>query len=226
MAMSELNRRRLRNFRRNKRAFWSLILFSVMFVASLFAELLANDKPIVVGYRGELYFPAYRFYPETTFGGDFGTEANYTDPSVECLIISGGREECWDTPEDTISEARSAGTVNGEEIQRGWTLWPPIPYHYRTINDVGTAPSAPDAAHWLGTDDTARDVAARVIYGFRLSILFTLIVTAVASVTAPRRIHRITPALSTTPSPALVVATLVIRRILLKSSPPGSSRAE
>ena len=158
MKLSPLNQRRWRNFRRNRRAFWSMVIFAGLFVLSMLAEVIANDKPIVASYRGELYFPAYRFYPETAFGGDFGTEANYTDPSVECLIISGGREECWDTPEDTISEARSAGTVNGEEIQRGWTLWPPIPYHYRTINNVGTAPSAPDAAHWLGTDDTAPEV--------------------------------------------------------------------
>ena len=180
MKLSPLNRRRWRSFRRNRRAFWSLLLFSALFVLSLLAEIIANDRPIVASYRGELYFPAYRFYPETTFGGDFRTEANYTDPSVECLIVSGGREECWDEPESTITQART-GFVNGEDIHRGWTMWPPIPYHYRTINNVGTAPSAPDAAHWLGTDDTARDVAARVIYGFRLSILFTLIVTLVAS---------------------------------------------
>ena len=182
MAMSELNRRRLRNFRRNKRAFWSLILFSVMFVASLFAELLANDKPIVVSYRGNLYFPVYQFYPETTFGGDFGTEAIYTDPGVQCLILTGGRPECWDDPEGTQRAAAETGQVAGEAVHRGWMIWPPVPYHYRTINDVGTAPSAPDASHWLGTDDTARDVLARVIYGFRLSVLFTLIVTAVSSV--------------------------------------------
>ena len=88
MAMSELNRRRLRNFRRNKRAFWSLIIFSVLFVASLFAELIANDRPIMVSYKGEYYFPVYRFYPETAFGGDFGTEAIYTDPGVHCLLYT------------------------------------------------------------------------------------------------------------------------------------------
>ncbi|SEH90072.1 ABC transporter permease [Paracoccus alkenifer] len=181
MKLSPLNQRRWRNFRRNRRAFWSLLIFAALFVLSLLAEIIANDRPIVASYRGELYFPAYRFYPETTFGGDFRTEANYTDPSVECLIVSGGREECWDEPQATIAASRS-GFVNGQEIHRGWTIWPPIPYHYRTINNVGTAPSSPDASHWLGTDDTARDVTARVIYGFRLSILFTLIVTAVASV--------------------------------------------
>ncbi|MEF9605422.1 ABC transporter permease, partial [Paracoccus sp. PXZ] len=104
MAMTELNRRRLRNFRRNKRAFWSLIVFTILFVASLFAELIANDKPILVSYRGELHFPVYRFYPETAFGGDFGTEAIYTDPGVQCLIRTGGRQECWDDPEATERE--------------------------------------------------------------------------------------------------------------------------
>ncbi|WP_313350167.1 ABC transporter permease [Paracoccus sp. (in: a-proteobacteria)] len=181
MAMSELNRRRLRNFRRNKRAFWSLIIFTTLFVASLFAELIANDRPIVVNFKGGWYFPVYRFYPETAFGGDFGTEAIYTDPGVQCLIRTGGRQECWDDPEGTELEARETGMVAGEVVERGWMLWPPIPYHFRTINNVGTAPSAPDAQHWLGTDDTARDVMARVIYGFRLSILFTMIVTVAAS---------------------------------------------
>ncbi|MBP6678194.1 MAG: ABC transporter permease [Paracoccus sp.] len=182
MAMSELNRRRLRNFRRNKRAFWSLIIFSVLFVASLFAELIANDRPIMVSYKGEYYFPVYRFYPETAFGGDFGTEAIYTDPGVQCLIRTGGRPECWDDPEAVEKEAAETGVISGQAVEAGWMLWPPIPYHYRTINNVGTAPSAPDSAHLLGTDDTSRDVLARVIYGFRLSILFTLIVTAVSSV--------------------------------------------
>src|SRR5690606_10525475 len=149
MAMTELNRRRLRNFRRNKRAFWSLVVFTILFVDSLFAELIANDKPILVSYRGELHFPVYRFYPETAFGGDFGTEAIYTDPGVQCLIRTGGREECWDDPEATEQEARETGQVAGEAVQRGWMLWPPIPYHYRSINNVGTAPSAPDSAHWL-----------------------------------------------------------------------------
>lgn len=181
MAMSELNRRRLRSFRRNSRAFWSLIVFSILFVASLFAELIANDKPIIVSYKGGIFFPAYKFYPETAFGGDFGTEAIYTDPGVQCLIRTGGRQECWDDPEAVEKEAAQTGMVGGVAVDRGWMIWPPIPYHYRTINNVGTAPSAPDGAHLLGTDDTSRDVLARVIYGFRLSILFTLIVTIVGS---------------------------------------------
>ncbi|MFN3277495.1 MULTISPECIES: ABC transporter permease [Paracoccus] len=180
MAMSELNRRRLRNFRRNGRAFWSLVIFSVLFVTAMFAEIVANDKPIVVRYQGDLYWPAYNFYPETAFGGDFGTEAIYRDEAVQCLIISGGREACWDDPEGLI-EAVQTGVSDVPRAEQGWMIWPPIPYHYRTINNVGTAPSAPDGNHLLGTDDTARDVLARVIYGFRTSILFTLIVTAIAS---------------------------------------------
>ena len=181
MAMTELNRRRLRNFRRNTRAFWSLIIFTILFVLSLFAELIANDRPILISYKGEYYFPVYQFYPETAFGGDFGTEAIYTDPGVQCLIKTGGRPECWDDPEGVEKQAAETGMISGQQVQPGWMLWPPIPYHYRTINNVGTAPSAPDTKHLLGTDDTARDVLARVIYGFRLSILFTLIVTVIGS---------------------------------------------
>ncbi|MCT2539444.1 ABC transporter permease [Sedimentimonas flavescens] len=182
MALSPLNARRWRNFKANRRAFWSLWLFLALFVLSLFAEVIANDKPILVRYRGEFFVPAYRFYPETAFGGDFRTEAIYRDEAVQCLIVTGGREECWDDPDTYMEEARTKGTVEAEPIEKGWMIWPPIPYHYRTINNVGTAPSAPDSKHWLGTDDTARDVMARVIYGFRTSILFTLIVTSVASV--------------------------------------------
>lgn len=182
MILSPLNARRWRNFRANRRAFWALVLFATLFVLSLFAEVIANDKPILVRYRGAFFVPAYRFYPETAFGGDFRTEAIYRDPSVQCLIVTGGREECWDTPEATMAEAKTSGTVGGETIERGWMIWPPIPYHYRTINNVGAAPSAPDRAHWLGTDDTARDVLARVIYGFRTSVLFALIVTSISSV--------------------------------------------
>lgn len=182
MSLSPLNQRRWRNFRANRRAFWSLWVFLVLFVLSLFAELLANDKPILVRYRGEFFVPVYRFYPETAFGGDFRTEAIYRDPAVQCLIRTGGRQECWDDPQGVMDEATTTGTVAGEAIEPGWMIWPPIPYHYRTVNDVGAAPSAPDADHWLGTDDTARDVLARILYGFRISILFTLLVTSISSV--------------------------------------------
>ena len=94
MRLSPLNRRRWRNFRANRRAYWSLWIFAVVFGLSLFAELLANDRPIVVSYRGALHFPVFRFYPETTFGGDFKTEAIYADPAVQCLIRTGGRPSC------------------------------------------------------------------------------------------------------------------------------------
>ncbi|MCI2399419.1 ABC transporter permease [Aliiroseovarius subalbicans] len=181
MTLSPLNQRRWRNFRRNGRAFWSLIIFVILFGLSLFAEFLANDKPILVSYRGDLHAPVLRFYPETAFGGDFKTEAVYSDIEVQCLIISGGLEACWDDPDGVIEDAGD-GEVAGAAIHKGWMLWPPVPYSYKTINDIGgAAPSAPDANHLLGTDDTARDVLARVIYGFRLSVFFTLIVTVLTS---------------------------------------------
>ena len=179
--LSPLNKRRWRSFRRNRRAFWSLILFVILFGASLFAEFIANDKPILVNYRGDYYMPIFRFYPETEFGGDFRTEAIYRDPEVQCLIESGGLDICFDDPEAVMEDARD-GVVEGEEIQRGWTLWPPIPYSYDSpVERPGAAPLPPNEQNLLGTDDTKRDVLARVIYGFRLSILFTLIVTVSAS---------------------------------------------
>jgi len=182
MAMSPLNQRRWRNFRRNKRAFWSMIIFSVLFGITLFAEFIANDKPILVSYRGEIFAPVFKFYPETAFGGDFRTEAIYRDPEVECLIVSGGIEDCFDDPEGIIEEI-DAGSYQAEGFDKGWTLWPLIPYSYNTTVDrPGAAPLPPNAQNWLGTDDTKRDVLARVIHGFRLSILFTLMVTGAASV--------------------------------------------
>ncbi|OUS34362.1 peptide ABC transporter permease [Rhodobacterales bacterium 56_14_T64] len=182
MAMSPLNQRRWRNFRRNKRAFWSMIIFSVLFGVSLFAEFIANNKPILVSYRGEIFAPVFNFYPETAFGGDFRTEAIYRDPEVECLIVSGGIEDCFDDPEGIIEEI-DAGTYQAEGFDKGWTLWPPIRYSYRTpVDRPGAAPLPPNEQNWLGTDDTKRDVLARVIYGFRLSILFTLMVTGAASI--------------------------------------------
>ncbi len=182
MRLSPINQRRWRNFRRNSRAFWSLIIFGVLFGLSLFAEFLANDKPILVKYRGGFYMPIFRFYPETAFGGDFKTEAGYRDIEIQCLIVSGGLDACWDDPQGVIADAADR-VVAGQPIDKGWMLWPPIRYSYNTINDIGTAaPSPPDAQHWLGTDDTARDVLARVIYGFRLSVIFTIIVTTISSI--------------------------------------------
>ncbi|SHL43495.1 Inner membrane ABC transporter permease protein YejE [Roseovarius gaetbuli] len=182
MALSPLNQRRWRNFRRNRRAYWSLFLFVIVFGISLFAEFVANDKPILVQYRGELYMPVFQFYPETAFGGDFETEAIYRDPEVKCLIASGGLDICFDDPEGVMADAED-GVVEGDAIEAGWAIWPPIPYSYNTTVDrPGAAPLPPNAQNLLGTDDTKRDVLARVIYGFRLSVLFTLIVTALSSV--------------------------------------------
>ncbi len=180
-ALSPLNARRWRNFRRNGRAFWSLVIFTILFTLSLFAEFIANDKPILVNYRGDYRMPIFSFYPETAFGGDFRTEAAYRDPEVRCLIRTGGLEACFDDPDELIA-AVDAGKDLGPDAMPGWMIWPVIPYSFSTpVDRPGAAPLPPSAQNWLGTDDTKRDVAARVIYGFRLSILFTLIVTVCAS---------------------------------------------
>ncbi|MBI2153498.1 MAG: ABC transporter permease [Candidatus Rokubacteria bacterium] len=156
MTLSPLIRRRLHNFRANRRGFWSLWIFLALFVTSLFAEVVANDRPLLVRYEGRFYVPFLRPYPETTFGGAFPTEAVYRDP----FVIK------------TITE-------------KGWMLWPPIPFRYDTINyDLPVpAPAPPSSANWLGTDDQGRDLAARLIYGFRISVLFGLTLTLLSSVT-------------------------------------------
>jgi len=184
MQVSALNKRRWRNFRANKRAYWSLIIFSICFLLSLFAELIANDKPILVKYRGEYFFPIANFYPETAFGGDFKTEAVYRDPEVQCLIMSGGLEDCFDAPEEIINAILSKSFVpDNNAFIRGYSVWPIIPYSYDTpVDRPGAAPLPPNSENILGTDDTKRDVLARVIYGFRLSIVFTIIVTSLSSV--------------------------------------------
>ncbi len=182
MALSPLNRRRWRNFKNNRRAYWSLILFGILFLVCLPAEFIANDKPILVKYRGDFYTPIFNFYPETAFGGDFRTEAIYADPEVECLIVSGGMQDCFDDPEGIIEDAAD-GEVAGETVEAGWTLWPPVPYSYDTpVERPGAAPLPPNGQNLLGTDGTKRDVLARVIYGFRLSVLFALIVTLFSTV--------------------------------------------
>src|SRR5712691_5191983 len=152
--ISPLTRRRLDNFRANRRGFWSLWVFLVLFGASLFAEFIANDRPLLVHYDGGYYLPVLHDYPETTFGGDFPSETDYRDPAVIQLIVA-----------------------------KGWILWPPIPFNYRTITDApGPFPAPPSATDWLGTDDQGRDVLARLIYGFRISVLFGLTLTAISSV--------------------------------------------
>ncbi|WP_297794125.1 ABC transporter permease [uncultured Marinobacter sp.] len=149
-SLSPIQKRRLRNFRNNRRGFWSLWLFLALFGLSLVAELIANDSPLMVSYEGDLYFPVVESVPEETFGGFLPSEADYRDSFI------------------------------AEEIKaNGWMLWPPIRFSYDTINydlDV-PSPAPPSAENWLGTDDQGRDVAARVIYGFRISVLFGLTLT-------------------------------------------------
>ena len=172
--LSELDRRRLRNFRANRRAFWSLWIFLVLFILSLFAELLANDQPILVKFKGEYLSPILTQYPESHFGGDEGrVTTDFHDPLVVCMIKNAATvDDCLDA-EDGLVELSPP-----EEYGEGWMLWPLIPYAYDTVNhDVAHAPSPPDADHWLGTDDQTRDVVARIIYGFRLSVLFGFSVT-------------------------------------------------
>ena len=153
--ISPINRRRLENFRANRRGYWSLWIFLFLFLISIFAEFLANDKPIFIQYDGHFFFPILVSYPETIFGGDFETEAEYSDPEVQNLIG-----------------------------KKGWSIWPLIPYSYDTVIwDLPTpAPSPPTTQNWLGTDDQGRDVVARLIYGFRISILFGLLLTLLSSV--------------------------------------------
>ena len=155
MTLSPLNQRRWQNFKANRRGWWSLWLFLLLFVLCLMAELVANDKPLLVSYDEQWYFPVWAFYPETRFGGDFETEADYRDPYVQELIAA-----------------------------KGWAIWPPIRYSYQTINyDLPVpAPAPPSAENWLGTDDQGRDVLARLIYGFRVSVLFGLVLTIASSV--------------------------------------------
>ena len=183
MRLSPLQRRRWSNFRANKRAFWSLLIFVTLFILSLFAEFIANDRPIVLSYKGDLSFPVFGGnYMEEQFGGDPGMLAQLNDPLVHCLIISGGLDSCFGDSAAVMADAAD-GVVEGQPIDKGWMLWPPIPYAFNTINyGVGQAPSAPDRDHWLGTDDQTRDVVARIIYGFRISVLFALIVAGLSSI--------------------------------------------
>ena len=142
-------------FKANKRGFISLWIFTILFGLSLFAEIIANDKPLLVSYDNQWFVPVINDYAETEFGGEFETEADYKDPYVIELIE-----------------------------ESGYIVWPIIPFSYDTINfDIsGAVPSEPDSVNWLGTDDKGRDVLARIIYGFRISVLFGFILTIVSSV--------------------------------------------
>jgi microcin C transport system permease protein len=171
--LNALQKRRLANFRANRRGLWSLRLFLALFLVSLCAEIIANDRPLLMSFRGEVRSPLVTFVSERELGGFHGTRADFRDPYVQCLIRTGGDEIC--------DEDEGAPAPDG--VAPGWLVWPLIPFSYDTINyDVPRAPSPPDAVNWLGTDDQARDVLARVMYGFRLSVLFAFIVTGVSAV--------------------------------------------
>ena len=175
--MSPLNKRRWQNFKQNKRAIYSLLIFSIFFLISVFAEFIANDKPLMIYYNKEFYSPIIKNYSESFFGGEFETEAEYKTIEVECLILSGGMlDECLDNPKKTISKTQGLNLNN-------WILWPPIKSSFDTVNyDVDVAPSPPDNNHLLGTDDQTRDVVARIIYGFRLSVFFAFLVTIFSTI--------------------------------------------
>ena len=180
--LSPLNQRRWRNFKRNRRAVWSLWIFLVIFTISLFAEVLANNKPIILSYRGEIRFPVFQFYSERSFGGDVGSRANYHHDEIECLILSGGVEDCFYETEATLAAARD-GTLDHPDFVQGWMIWPPIRYSFDTTVDIrGVAPAPPSADNWLGTDSAKRDVAARVLYGVRLSVFFALVTVGLSSI--------------------------------------------
>lgn len=153
--MTPINQRRFQRFKANKRGWYSLWIFSLLFFVSLFAELLANDNPLLIKFDGEYYYPIIFTYSELEFGGDLPTEADYRDEYVIELIN-----------------------------EKGWMIYPPVRFSYDTINyDLTTpAPSAPDNVNYLGTDDQGRDVLARVIYGFRISVLFGLVLTIFSSI--------------------------------------------
>ncbi|WP_370661542.1 ABC transporter permease [Pelagibius sp. 7325] len=155
LRISPLNRRRLHNFRANRRGYWSLWIFIALFVISLAAEIVANDRPFLVYYDGSLYFPVVKDYPESEFGGSFPTAAEYKDPAVQELIT-----------------------------EKGWMIWPVIRFNHRSVawDLPDPAPTPPSAEHWLGTDDQARDVVARLIYGFRISVVFGLVLAALSAV--------------------------------------------
>lgn len=153
--LSEPAKKRIRRFKRNRRGYFSFWIFSVLFVLSLFAEVLANDQPLLIMHDGRLFFPLIKEYAETEFGGEFEMAADYRDPYVTELIE-----------------------------EKGWILWPPIRFSYDTINyDLPSpAPSPPSRENPLGTDDKGRDVLARIIYGFRISVLFGLTLTIFSSI--------------------------------------------
>ncbi len=147
--------RKLARFKQNKRALYALIIFAICFAVSLFANFIANDKPLILEYKGKYYFPIFQTYTDKEFGGDFPTPADYKDPFIIQNIQ-----------------------------QNGWMLMPIIPFSFNTVDyDLNVpTPSAPSVRHWLGTDDEGRDIVARILYGFRLSVIFSVLLTGISSV--------------------------------------------
>lgn len=147
--------RRWQRFKANRRGYYSLWIFSLLLVLSLFAEIWSNDKPLIICYEQEYYYPLLVAYPETTFGGDFDTETDYQDEYIKEKLTSNGN----------------------------WVWYPPNPYHYNSINydNAKPNPAPPSEDNWLGTDDRGRDVLARLIYGFRLSVLFGFALTLIGT---------------------------------------------
>ncbi|MBL8708920.1 MAG: ABC transporter permease [Rhodospirillaceae bacterium] len=154
--VSPLTARRWGNFLANRRGVWSGVFFLVLFLLTLPAEFIANDRPILVVYRDGYYLPAFNEYGDEAFGGVPGLRADFTDRGLQARVAESG----------------------------GWILWPPIPFSYDSVVTglPGPAPTPPDGINWLGTDDQARDVLARVIYGFRISVLFGLVLTILSTV--------------------------------------------
>lgn len=154
MTLSPITQRRLQQFKANKRGYWSFWLFLCLFIIAIAAPFIANDKPLLISFDGSYYTPVFKAYPETAFGGDFETEAEYRDEFVQELIN-----------------------------RKGWILWAPVPFSYDTINYnlPQPAPSPPSSDNLLGTDDQGRDVTARVLYGFRISVLFGLSLTFIST---------------------------------------------
>lgn len=153
--MSPMLQQGLQRFKQNRLGFFCLIIFLIVFVLSSMAELIANDKPLLVRYQQHFYFPVVKSYPETTFGGVFETEADYRDPAVQQMINA-----------------------------HGWQLWPIVHYSYQTPNlELAVpVPSPPTSENWLGTDDQGRDVFARLLYGLRVSLLFGFALTLFSAI--------------------------------------------
>jgi microcin C transport system permease protein len=175
-----LTARRWRNFKKNQRGFYSLLIFSLLFGLSLFAEVLSNDKPLLVQYQGEYYFPLLKAYPETVFGGDFETEADYHDPYILEKLTTNGNQVFF--PMNTYRYDSIDNYDNNESDSN--CEQPPKPFLKKRNDDCDNPrhPAPPSEKHILGTDDRGRDVLARLLYGFRLSVLFGFALTLIGMV--------------------------------------------